>query len=199
MVIPTQKWVLTGVTSVNQFEVYWDSQKRKCLNILSGTNAFCCCHIQTAVSDDFFFFQRQVVSLDEEADNPAFTENWTMLVNWRKEPWRWATLIFFCIFTSLSTKIWNSKPVSGKLEPLYPHRWISALQWKNQGETFDSGCTSFYSVHQIISRWIPQYKVIFLTCYRNCDPEDITEELLKTHHDLLHASVWLNLFDAALN
>lgn len=62
-------------------------------------------------------YQRQIVNLDEEADNPAFTENWETL-DWVEQ--RASTISYlrhcFCTFVSYRTKIGKSKPVSDKLQ-----------------------------------------------------------------------------------
>ena len=117
----------------------------------------------------FVVLQRQVVSLDEEADNPAFTENWKKLARVERR----ASVISYlgrpCIFTSHSTKIWKSKPVSDKLKPLYPHRRTSALQWKNQGETFLFRCAFFphrvNSWQSIPHQNIPNYQMLDPSIY----------------------------------
>lgn len=120
-------------------------------------------------------YQRQVVSLDEEADNPAFTENWKKLSGEKSlsDKLPWTSAYFF--FTSHSTKIWKSKPISDKLKPLYPHRRTSSAVEKTRVKHFCSGAL-FFS-HQVNS-WqsVPQqiipnpsiYFLLFTTSRELC-------------------------------
>lgn len=66
----------------------------------------------------FLSYQRQIVSLEEEADNPTFSENWKTSgeVESKQLP-----LKSYSIFTSHSTKMRQVTLLSANSEPLYPH------------------------------------------------------------------------------
>lgn len=129
-------------------------------------------------------YQRQIVSLDEEADNPAFTENWeksgrverrASMISYLRRP--------FCIFIPHSTKIWKSKPESDKLQyssQKYKRSTVETSEWN-----------VFFRLHfffsptkltVVISLSPSRIKssddgflnLTFFSCHPNCDADDVT-------------------------
>lgn len=122
-------------------------------------------------------YQRQIVSLDEEADNPAFTENWeksgrveqrASMISYIRCP--------FCIFTSHSTKIWKSKPVSDKLQYFSQNSSLYSgnIRVKHFFSPIKLPAVMSFSPNRIKSSDDGFLNLTFFTCHPNCDADDVT-------------------------